>query len=158
MSSLLKLATMDESDLLRVNPAEMRVRVSLVEPYQLVQDQMQLVLAFEYKDGSQRHYDFALELKDSDHSTAISSWFANEPARNIYTFQLGKLSQLEYNRFKRTQQLLKRPQSYRWQVNYWLDPLPDNNSAIGLDLELKLGREKAYFYLLKNAQMKVEVK
>ncbi|MDQ7048234.1 MAG: hypothetical protein Q9M92_01325 [Enterobacterales bacterium] len=46
MSSLIKLTSLDSSDLLRLNPAEIRLRVSLVEPYQLVAHKVHLILSF----------------------------------------------------------------------------------------------------------------
>jgi len=157
MSSLLKLATMDESDLLRVNPSEIRVRVSLIEPYRLAADKVELVLSFEYADNSHQEYKYALQLLDSQHTESVVSWFTQQQAKNIYRFKLTALSQLEYNRFKQTNSSLLRPKRYEWRVNYWLDPVPQNNSHIGLDLELKLSKQQDFFYLLKNAEMKVEV-
>ncbi|MDQ7048235.1 MAG: hypothetical protein Q9M92_01330 [Enterobacterales bacterium] len=96
-------------------------------------------------------------MVDSQHSQSVVSWFSQEKAKNIYQFKLTDLSQIEYNRFKMNKASALKPKSYHWRVNYWLDPVPQNNSAIGLDLELKLSKQQDYFYLLKNAEMKVEV-
>ncbi len=157
MSSLVKLASMDESDLVAVNPSEIKVRVSIAEPYGLVSDKIHLVLAFDYEHAESVQYDYALELVDKTHSKSVVSWFSNEPAKNIYTFRLTRLAQLEYEKLKKSQIISHPPKSYVWRVNYWLDPLPENGTAIGLDLELKLANEDDFFYLLKNAEMTVEV-
>lgn len=155
-SSMVKMATLDQQDIVNIAPNEVKVRLSITEPVELQTKNVRLVLSLDYKNNETREYKYLLELIDSHSINENSDWFSSSVIKHQYQFQLAKLSQLDFNKLQKNYVEHGKPQKYRWTVYYYLKTPPQKNQEISLDMELKLSAADDYFYLLKDASIDVD--
>lgn len=155
LSSLVKLASFDNDQLVSINPNEIKVRLSIAEPGEAETKNVKLALKFNYKDGVNKEYLYQLVLINSSSINEIAGWFSKEPKKHQYVFRLPKISQVEFMRLQKELPLLGKPDSYHWTVYYYLKEHVDRSIPLEIDLEIKLADQQEYFYLLKSAPLVV---
>jgi len=162
LSSMFKIANLDTNDILAINPAEVKVRLSVSDPVELKTENVRLALKFDHYDGSQSEYLYLLEIVDVSLIDPISSWFSSQPLKHAYQFKLGKLSQLEFNKYQLEYAKQGKPKRYHWSVFYSLKPTSGDSdfnhnpiNEMTIDMELKLSNQEDYFFLLKSAPIKI---
>lgn len=154
------MASLDKSDILAIDPAEVLVRLSISDPIELQTENVRLALKFDHYDGSQSEYLYLLEIIDVNVIDPISSWFSSEPLKHAYQFKLAALSQLEFNKYQLSYAKQGKPKRYHWSVFYSLKPSKLDNKQdkareMNIDMELKLSQDEDYFFLLKNAPIEI---
>jgi len=159
---MFKIANLDTNDILAINPAEVKVRLSISDPVELHTENVRLALKFDHYDGSRSEYLYLLEIVDVSLIDPVSSWFSSQPLKHAYQFKLAKLSQLEFNKYQLEYAKQGKPKRYHWSVFYSLKPISEKNNLeknrvreMTIDMELKLSDQQDYFFLLKGAPIKV---
>lgn len=151
LSSMIKVASMNDDDIASIRPSEVRVRLSVTEPVELKTTDVRLVLSFEYQDKTKSEFQYLLEYMDQSQLKSISSLFGSEPAKSVYLFKFSKKSELEFNRYQKSFQIKGKPKRYFWTVYYYFKTRPQQGEKAEIDMELKLAKDEDYFYLLKSA-------
>ena len=154
LGSMLKVASLNENDLLNIRPEQVRTRITLSEPAQLKTRDVRLVLQFEFKGETKREYQFLLNLLN-ERRVEENCLFCSVESRNLYEFKLSDESISEFKKYQREFLKYGRPEQYQWTVYYYLKHKPKANEEIDLDLELKFADTQDYFYLLKGASVEV---
>lgn len=157
---MLKIAKLDNEDILAIAPEEIRVRLSISDPVELQTKDVRLALKLEHFDGSQSEYQYLLQIIDVKVINAISSWFSSQPLKHSYQFKLAPLSQLEFSKYQLNYVKQGKPKRYYWSVYYYLKPtkkkkLSTKIDEANIDMELKLANNDEYFYLLKDAPIDI---
>lgn len=151
------MATFGKEEILEIEPNQIRVRLSLTEPAELLPGgELTLALKFEHKDMTLSEYEYLLETISSERSKSSESWFANGATNNVYEFKLAQESNNAFNQLKTILATKSNIKSYHWTVYYYLKNATKAGEKITLDMELKLSEDEEYFYLLKNAKVTVE--
>ncbi len=153
---MLKISTLDEQDVLDINPREVRVRITLDEPAEIDASKVRLVFKFEHQQNIKSEYQYFLKLLTSHHLPAESGLFSNTPASNQYEFRLTNQSIKEFQKYQREFIKKGKPQKYKWRVYYILNQKITKDMQLTLDVELKFANNEEYFYLLKDAKLAVE--
>ncbi len=155
---MLKMATLGDDELSAIEPSEVRVRLSLTAPAELQTKDVKLALKFEHHGSADSEYQYLLKLVDVETLDALSNWFSQRAKKSRYNFKLATLSKLEFIRFQKEFVKLGKPDRYHWTVYYYLKNKIPDDEKIEIDLELKLGIDEDYFYLLKEAPVKINNK
>ncbi len=156
LSSMLKMATLKNDELLAIKPSEVRVRLSLSSPAELQTKDVRLALKFEHEGMGNSEYQYRLKLMGTQTINPVASWFGQQAKKFRYEFKLAALSKLEFKRFQKELVKLGTPDKYRWTVYYYLKNKMPDGEDISIDLELKLGFDEDYFYLLKKASVSIK--
>lgn len=155
LSSMIKLASMDDNDITRINPSQVRVRITVNDPAKLHTKDVRLALKFEYAGEGNSEYQFVLRIIDSRQIDATSGWFSSEPNKHQYEFVIADHSVDVFKKYQREFIKYGKPKKYHWTVYYYLKNIPAKDQPIDLDLELKFADNSDYFYLLKGAEIEV---
>ena len=155
ISSMLKMATMDDSDITALEPAQIRTRITVDAPTELQTKNVRLVLRFEFYQQTESEYEFLLKMVDNQSVTQEKGWFSGATMRNEYTFELLEESIAEFKKYQRDFFKYGKPRKYYWTVYYYLGKRPPPDQSVELDLELKLADHEPYFYLLQGAALGV---
>ena len=155
-SSLWKLATTDETDLIAIDPRQVRARITLDEPAKLKQKNVRLALQFEYEGDQESEHTFRLSLLETKPITEKTSWFGDELNRHKYLYKISDDSLPAFRKYQREFLKYGRPQKYHWTVYYHLESIPKQGDPLFLDLELKLSQQEEFFYLLKGAAIEID--
>ncbi len=155
LSSMLKMATLDRNDILAIKADEVRVRLAVTEPVELQTKNVRLVLQFEHRDAKTSEFQYLLEIIEADTIQPISSWFSKSRLKHRYEFRLSRLSQLEFNKYQKNQFEKGQPASYHWTVYYYLKNRGEQTKGTNIDMELKLSSQDDFFFLLKDAPIKI---
>ncbi len=153
--SMIKLASMDDSDLLKIKAQQVRTKITVNEPATLQTKNVSLVLKFEYSAQKRSEYQFVLNLIDQQKAIQSTDWFSSSKKRNIYEFKIADESFVEFKQYQNELVEFGKPQKYYWTVYYYLKTRPQKGEALNLDLELKLAEQEEYFYLLKSAELDI---
>ena len=153
---MFKLSSFDNSDIAKIKPSELRVRLTLDDPIQLAKQSLRLQLKFEYANASNQKFEFQLESLGKPEELSASSWLSAKEIRRSYQFKLTRIAQLEFANFQKTLLEKNQVEKYFWTVFYYLAPHSESNAKV--DVELKLSKEESFFYLLKQAKVKVSQK
>ncbi|TQV86378.1 hypothetical protein [Aliikangiella coralliicola] len=156
ISSMVKLASFDEKDLVNINPNQVRTRITINEPAELQTRDVKLALRFGYDGEEETEYQFILDLLNNKTLKESKGFFSNSPKRHQYEFKIAVASIAEFKKYQREFLKYGKPEKYHWTVYYYLKKRPEEGEPINLDLELKLAEADDYFYLLKSAEMDVE--
>ena len=155
LSSMVKLASFDESDLLNIDPNAVRARLTLTEPAELETRNVQLALRFEYAGDKEQEYAFI--LKPVSVSKAVKeSWFSKDVLQHRYVFEIDEQSIQPFKSYQREFLKYGKPSKYYWTVYYHIKKNLPQDKISHLDLELKLAKKEDYFFLLKDAEIKVD--
>ena len=153
---MFKMVTFGKQEILEIVPNQIRVRLSLTEPAELLTGgDVSLALKFEHKDLTLSEYEYLLETISSIQSKSSETWFSSELAKNVYEFKLAEESERAFNQLKATLANKSNIKSYHWTVYYYLKSSTKAGDKITLDMELKLSDDEDYFYLLKEAKVLV---
>ncbi len=155
LTTLIKIANLDVKTIASIQPSDIRVRVSVDEPVKLKKQDVRLELSFFFKDSSPQKFSYILKFINLTHLKSDSFWFSKSPARNIYLFKLTKVGTIKFKENQQIYQKRGQIKSYRWNIYYHLEDQTHLNDRLVLDLELKLSQSESYFYLLKNAKLKI---
>ena len=153
---MVKIASMDEQDLLSIKPKKVKARITINEPAKLQTKNVKLVLRFEFSGEGEREYRFELDLIKYREIIDSSAWFSNALKRHQYDFKINQESIEEFKKYQREFVKFGKPSKYYWTVYYFLEQRPEKGQGINLDLELKFSDLEDYFYLLKGAELDVE--
>jgi len=156
LTSMIKMASLDDDDITVINASEVRVRLSLTEPAELETKDVKLVLKFEHLGDTKTEYEYLLEVIDSNKVDAAESWFTSGSVKHQYKFKFSRLSQLEFNKFQKAYLKQGKPKRYNWTVYYHLKQLPYQGEDLTIDMELKFSAQEDFFYLLKNRQISID--
>jgi hypothetical protein len=149
------MASLESEDLLAIKPSDVRVRLSLTDPAQLQTRDVRLALDFVHSGGAKSNYKFHLEMLSNERKTETSSWFNDSKSKSVYVFKLTSQSSLEFATFQREFLKQGKPKKYHWTVYYHLIKQKIPMKELTIDMELKLGSQEGYIYLLKNAPLSV---
>lgn len=155
LSSMVKLASFDQDDLIRIDPAQVRSKITLTAPAELETKTVKLVLKFEYSASNPQEYQFSLEPLWNKKLTR-SHWFEDDELLHQYEFRIEQQSIKAFKKYQREFLKYGKPKKYHWTVYYYLKSRPQNSDDIKLDLELKFSEKDEYFYLLKDAVIDIE--
>ncbi len=156
LATMFKLSSLENSDIAKIKPNELRVRLTLDDPIQLAKQSLRLQLKFEYANASNEEFEFQLEPVGEPQEISASSWLSSKELRRSYQFKLTRMAQLEFANFQRTLLEKNQVEKYFWTVFYYLAPHRESDAKV--DVELKLSKEESFFYLLKQAKVKVSRK
>ncbi len=152
---MMKIASMDDKDLLSIKPSKIKARITINEPAKLSTKNVNLVLRFEFSGEGEREYRLELDLLDYKEIKDTSSWFSEPVKRHQYDFKVAEKSIAEFKKYQREFVKFGKPNKYYWTVYYFLEKRPNEGQPINLDLELKIDDKEEYFYLLKGAELDV---
>lgn len=155
-SSLWKLATTDETDLVAIDAKQVRARITLDEPAKLKLKNVRLALNFEYEGEQETAHSFILDLLTAGAVTEKAGWFSDEIRRHQYLFKISEESIPAFKKYQREFLKYGRPKKYHWTIYYHLLSSPHSGQPLFLDLELKLAQREEFFYLLKQAAVEVD--
>jgi hypothetical protein len=154
-TSMLKIASMNDKDLLSIKADKIRARITINQPAKLRTKNVNLVLRFEFSGEGEREYALVLDLLDYREISNSDSWFSASTKRHQYDFKVKQESISEFKKYQREFVKFGKPSKYYWTVYYYLENRPDKGQPINLDLELKFDIKEDYFYLLKGAELDV---
>ena len=150
------MATFGKEEIVEIEPSQIRVRLSLTEPAELLTDgDVTLALKFEHKDMTLSEYEYLLESISSEQYISSETWFSSGLTKNIYEFKLAEESNKQFNQLKSVLANKSNIKSYHWTVYYYLKSSTKTGDKLTLDMELKLSDDEDYFYLLKEAKVLV---
>ncbi|MCW8878158.1 MAG: hypothetical protein OQK51_14010 [Kangiellaceae bacterium] len=155
LSSMVKLANFDQDDLIRIDPSQVRSKITLTAPAELETKTVKLVLKFEYSASNPQEYLFSLEPLWSK-KISRDKWFEADELLHQYEFKIEQQSIKAFKKYQREFLKYGKPKKYHWTVYYYLKNRPIESNDIKLDLELKFSEKDEYFYLLKGAVVDIE--
>ena len=154
LSSMVKLASFDESDLVNIDPYVVRARLTLTEPAELETKNVKLALRFEYAGDNEQEYIFILKPVSVTEVTK-KNWFSSDTLQNQYIFEIDEQSIQAFKSYQKEFLKYGKPSKYYWTVYYHIKNKIPKNKISHLDLELKLAKDDDYFFLLKDADITV---
>jgi len=146
---------MDVEDIARINPHDIRVRLTVRKPAELAQKNVRLILRYFYGAKYQAdEFSFELELIEKQ-TFVVNPLFGSSYEDSVYTYRLSEASVEDFYRQQRHLSQYGNIKRYEWQVFYYLQDADRQIEELTIDIELQLRPGDGYFYLFKDAAIKV---
>lgn len=155
ISTMYKLNSMDETELFALDPAGMRAKIQLSEPFKLKLSETEMTFELESDKGISR-YQFPLTVESEYALPAESGWFSDRPASSEYILTLSDEAR---ENFRELQVRLagEKFSKYQFSVNTNFGSDPDVKAdEMTLSIFLKLSQEEGYIALLEDYVVDVE--
>ncbi|KFZ30842.1 hypothetical protein IDSA_07095 [Pseudidiomarina salinarum] len=155
ISTMYKLNSMDETDLFKLDPAGVRAKVQLSEPFKLKLSETEMTFELE-SDNGVSHYQFPLIVESEHALPAESGWFSDRPASSEYILAL---SEEASKNFRELQVRLadEKFSKYEFSVNTNFGAAPEAKAEdVTLSIFLKLSQDEGYIALLEDYVVEVE--
>jgi len=151
LSTMLNFSHFDEQDFYALQPAQIRTRVSLSEPFTIDLANTELSLKLESEKGA-RYFHFPLTLVNESKRPATQSFFFSEQAKNEYVF---KLSDKGITNFKEVQQSFSQNQnaSGSFSVSTGFNEDVNVYQSATVSIALQLNEVDGFFLLIENAEV-----
>lgn len=153
VGTMLKFSTLDEQELLVIQPRDIRARIQIEEPAKLNIETAELTLTLQTEQG-ERLYEYPLTLIAQTQIAPVEGFFSRRPGQTEYTL---KLSDIARENFKAAQQELRRqqPKGFSFSVSANFDEIPQDRTELTFSIALQLDPSEGYFNLFEDASMEI---
>jgi len=153
-STMLQLSSMDETDLIRINPVEVRAKIDVEEPAQVDVDKTKITIEIENSMGAILHK-FPLVLVSSTQLPTEQGFFSDSPARTEYIL---KFSETAIESFEHVQASLLNQEEGQMSLSVGTSfgDLPEEVDVITFSIHLKLSENENYITLFDEAAVDIK--
>lgn len=155
LSTAIRLSSLEPRTLAQVDPAQVRVRVSIPVGYELNVDTTRLTLALSAPSG-RKESGMNLRLLRMARETRSAGWFTPDVPVSTYELALTPDGARELRSMQQFV-LAENPNKFEFGVSAPLARTPDNPREMAFWADLKLSAQEQYVPLINGARLKFKV-
>ena len=155
LSTAMKLSSLKPRTLAQLDPADVRVRVSLPVGFELNVPKSRLTVSLAATDGPSRRSELGLSLLQTARDTRSPGWFSADVPVSTYVLALSPEGVREMRAMQQFA-LARNPNEFELGINVPLAKTPDNPRDMTFWADVKLRRDESWMRLIDGATLKFE--